>query len=54
MPFPFKLKILTTFLAGFQKAALYCGNERTLATEEEKKKPAKNLVPAVVSHSLMH
>lgn len=38
MPFPFKLEILTTFLAGFQKAAQNCGNKRTLAAEEEKKK----------------
>lgn len=40
MPFPFKLEILTTFLAGFQKAAQNCGNKRILAAEEEKKKKA--------------
>lgn len=38
MPFPFKLEIHTTFLAGFQKAAQYCGNKKTLAADEEKKK----------------
>lgn len=45
MPFPFKLEIHTTFLAGFQKAAQYCGNKKTLAADEEKKKKAnkKNL-----------
>lgn len=54
MPFPSKLEILATFLAGFQKAAQYCGNGRALAAEVEKKKTTKKLVPSLVSHSLMH
>lgn len=50
VPFPVKLRTHTTSLAGFQKAARYCGNKKALPVEEKKTKRKKKTSCLLLYH----